>query len=118
MRTFLIALLLVGWAHAVEAKPQDRVGKDAEVVFVCKDPKAFNEILSQPTGKEIMEMAQMHEMALACASSPFGVPVKLLEYIGSILITADPPGLGHIYRLESADGTSFYTFMFEPTRGA
>jgi hypothetical protein len=118
MRTFLIALLLVGWAHAVEAKPQDRVGKEAEVVYVCKDPKAFEEILSQPTGQEIMAMAMSYEVVGACASSPYGVPVTLLEYIGQITITADPPGLGHIYRLESGDGTSFYTFMFEPTRGA
>ena len=61
MKLFLIALLLVGWAHAVEAKPQDRVGK--EVVFVCKAPTALVEILSQPPGQEIMQMAQMHEMA-------------------------------------------------------
>ena len=117
MKLFLIALLMVGWAHAVEAKPQDRVGKTVEVVFVCKDPAAFTEILSQPTGQEIMQMAQMHEMAQSCASSPYGVPVKLVEYIGSVMITADPPGLGHVYRLESS-GETYYTFMFEPTRGA
>lgn len=117
MRTFLIALLLVGWAHAVEAKPQDRVGKIVETVFVCKDPASLVEILSQKTGEEIMQTAQMYEMAQACASSPYGVPVELKEYIGAVQITAEPSGLGQVYRVESGED-SYYLFIFEPTRGA
>jgi hypothetical protein len=50
-------------------------------------------------------------------SSPYGVPVELKEYIGAVQITAEPSGLGQVYRVESGED-SYYLFIFEPTRGA